>query len=246
MFFKNKTKKDETELVNEILTNDSFELLNIEVSGLDVIIKEGKKFEVSFHGSKYNVPQLNFEDDRLLIKEPDVHAQDISRWEKGFFRIEITHAPGQLLVSLPEDTNLKSVNVKSASGDISIADLKANELNIVLSSADVVVESSEVKDLTVATTSGDIRLQHIKLKKGDINLTSGDFKIENSVVSELLEVNTVSGDNTVKETKFKSYCLQTKVGENRIFGKQANHAEFLNASAAKLKLSTISGDNTVE
>ena len=68
----NTSEKTKNEYVNEILSNDSFTDLKLDLIDLDLKIKAGDHFEVHYRGPVDKKPSLVFNENLLEIKEPKV------------------------------------------------------------------------------------------------------------------------------------------------------------------------------
>ncbi len=228
MFF-NTSEKTKNEYVNEILSNDSFTDLKLDLIDLDLKIKAGDHFEVHYRGPVDKKPSLVFNENLLEIKEPKVERKPGKFWKKGIIEINIVTDKdrGELVITVPEDQHLHMLNASSVSGDL---DLK----------------KVEVEDAKLTTTSGDIDFINVIVNHGKVKLTSGDFKMKNSEVGDELRVSTTSGDTLVENTKVAQYQLSTLSGDNSLFGKRGVAAQRGDEhDKSTLILSTLSGDNTV-
>lgn len=247
MFF-NTSEKTKNEYVNEILSNDSFTDLKLDLIDLDLKIKAGDHFEVHYRGPVDKKPSLVFNENLLEIKEPKVERKPGKFWKKGIIEINIVTDKdrGELVITVPEDQHLHMLNASSVSGDSSLENLKLEALMGSAVSGDLDLKKVEVEDAKLTTTSGDIDFINVIVNHGKVKLTSGDFKMKNSEVGDELRVSTTSGDTLVENTKVAQYQLSTLSGDNSLFGKRGVAAQRGDEhDKSTLILSTLSGDNTV-
>lgn len=244
----NTSEKTKNEYVNEILSNDSFTNLKLDLIDLDLKIKAGDHFEVHYRGTVDKKPSLAFNENLLEIKEPKVERKPGKFWKKGIIEINIVTDKdrGELVITVPEDQHLHMLNASSVSGDSSLENLKLEALMGFAVSGDLDLKRVEVEDAKLTTTSGDIDFINVIVNHGKVKLTSGDFKMKNSEVGDELRVSTTSGDTLVENTKVAQYQLSTLSGDNSLFGKRGVAAQRGDEhDKSTLILSTLSGDNTV-
>lgn len=244
----NTSEKTKNEYVNEILSNDSFTNLKLDLIDLDLKIKAGDHFEVHYSGPVDKKPSLAFNENLLEIKEPKVERKPGKFWKKGIIEINIVTDKdrGELVITVPEDQHLHMLNASSVSGDSSLENLKLEALMGFAVSGDLDLKKVEVEDAKLTTTSGDIDFINVIVNHGKVKLTSGDFEMKNSEVGDELRVSTTSGDTLVENTKVAQYQLSTLSGDNSLFGKRGVAAQRGDEhDKSILILSTLSGDNTV-
>ena len=247
MFF-NTSEKTKNEYVNEILSNDSFTDLKLDLIDLDLKIKAGDHFEVHYRGPIDKKPSLVFNENLLEIKEPKVERKPGKFWKKGIIEINIVTDKdrGELVITVPEDQQLHMLNASSVSGDSSLENLKLEALMGFAVSGDLDLKKVEVEDAKLTTTTGDIECTNVVVNQGKVKLISGDFKMKNSEVGDEVKVSTTSGDTLVENTKVAQYQLSTLSGDNSLFGKSGAAAQIGDENnKSRLILSTLSGDNTV-
>ena len=121
----NTSEKTKNEYVNEILSNDSFTNLKLDLIDLDLKIKAGDHFEVHYSEPVDKKPSLAFNENLLEIKEPKVERKPGKFWKKGIIEINIVTDKdrGELVITVPEDQHLHMLNASSVSGDSSLENL---------------------------------------------------------------------------------------------------------------------------
>lgn len=247
MFFTKRTNGDsDTQTIDEIISNDPFELLNVNFKSFDLEIKAGEKFEIHYHGPKYRKPTVKVDHDETIIKEPDLKEKEIFHWEKSFFKMEIHSSKGKVTIMVPKETELTEVNLNLASGDVRLSSLKISSLELESNSGDVDGENLRIASLDLSATSGDVAFNRLRLISGDISVTSGDTRLIESRIEHELSISTVSGDNLVKNTQVAEANLNTVSGENQIFGEKKTHGSVGQQDGSFLRMNTISGDNLIE
>lgn len=247
MFF-NTSEKSKNEYVNEVLSNDSFTDLKLDLIELDSRIKSGDHFEVYYRGPVDKKPSLVLNENLLEIKEPKVERKSGKFWKKGVIEINIVTDKdrAELVITVPEDQHLHMLNASSVSGDSSLENLKLEVLMGFAVSGDLDLKKVEVEDAKLTTTSGDIDCTDVVVNHGKVKLISGDFKMKNGEVGDEVKVSTTSGDTLVENTKVAQYQLSTLSGDNSLFGRRGTAVQIEDENnKSRLILSTLSGDNTV-
>lgn len=98
-------------------------------------------------------------------------------------------------VYVPKSLN-ENIDIKVSSSDIDITEVSLNlkTMEIKTSSGDVMIEDVIAsEDITINVTSGDVMLTNSECNTADIKVTSGDIMIKDSKFSELLKLKTTSG-----------------------------------------------------
>lgn len=248
-FFKNDKSEsnEDKEWVDELLSKDEFYSLRTNLKDIDLEIKCGHIFEITYRGPKYKKPTVENDGGEILISEPDLKNREIKRWEKGFFKLEIDFSSkSEIVVTIPERTKLDELEIISKNGDVKFDKLNVEDANVEITSGDFSARSLRSEDIEATVTSGDVILNQARIGRGDFSLTSGDFKLKTGRVVENLTVETVSGDNVVSNTQVDQCELSAMSGDNFLFGKKVASGLVGMEDGSILKLSTISGDNRIE
>ncbi len=88
MFF-NKNDETKDKVVDEVLSSDSFNNLNLDLIDLDLKVETGNKFEVHYCGSEDEKPSVGLKDDTLEIEELRVERKHGKFWRKDFIEVNI-------------------------------------------------------------------------------------------------------------------------------------------------------------
>lgn len=249
MFFTKNTnnkKDDDTKTIDEVISNDPFEFLNVKFKSIDLEIKSGEKFEVRYHGPKYRKPTAELDNDELSVIEPDLREKEIFHWEKSFFKVEIHSGNGKVTITVPKENELNDVILNLASGNVKLSSLKINSFELESSSGNLDGENVRIASLDLNVTSGNIAFNQVRIVDGEISVTSGNMRLIDSRVEHELSVSTVSGDNLVKNTQVAEVNLHSVSGDNRIFGEKQTHGRVGQQDGSFLRMNTVSGDNQVE
>lgn len=136
-----------------------------------------------------------------------------------FKNIDITTTSGN--VRLSGGTKSDDINIKTASGDITVKDIKTNKIYVQCTSGNIKLSDVVAADtITVKTSSGDVKLNRsdaahlcIKTSSGNVSgslltdkrfnthTSSGNIHVPDSVTGGECEIRTSSGDITIKIVK---------------------------------------------
>ncbi|MBB1080404.1 DUF4097 family beta strand repeat protein [Limosilactobacillus sp. STM2_1] len=205
--------------VYHLSTNKSFERVDISASTANVVIREGKKYQVAYYGVGGHVPAAT------------VHNQVASLRQTGgaLYALNLNSYRDQdlIVITVPHDQPLAG-QIHLDSGDLTVKDIN--------------LENAHVK-----VDSGDVDYQGVTLNNGQTSIQSGDFEGQQLTVYGHYTVKNDSGDNTVTNTTVDGYELQTDDGDNELNGEDKGSQTLTeNTSATNvLKLVTQSGDNEV-
>lgn len=248
MFF-DKNEDNNVKRVDEVLSNDSFDKLNVDLVDIDFALVGGDQFEVHYRGPEDKKPVVTNAGEVLELKEPKVERKNGKFWKRNHVEINIIRQDdvGTLKVTIPVDHKLSNVTVKLTSGDAVMKQLELETLTFVSLSGDLDLKKVKVDEVAITETSGDIKLKKVLLNRGKIKIVSGDFTIKDSQILDDLDVATTSGDNLAENIEVDQCDLKTVVGDNSIFGGKSTHAQVgKETNGSHLGMHTVSGDNTVK
>ena len=115
-----------SEAINETIELDSFKNINIDTIATDVQIEYGEKYSISYAlSSKETLKNIEVKNDTLYF-ETKISA---------FFGIPFSDS--YLVLTIPYDTKIDNLNLKTVSGDIEISNINSNNLKIKATSSDI-------------------------------------------------------------------------------------------------------------
>lgn len=237
MFLK---KKVEVSKVDKTLGTEPFKKLKVDFKSLNLTINAGDHFEIHYNGPEDNEPELQQNEDQLILKQISTKSHDF-QWQKGIFKIEFSQGEGKVTVTVPKDQEIEEVEVECKSGNVAVDGVKLKKADLETLSGNLRVQNSKLSDVSLLLVSGNLNIKQTEIIQGIAHLTSGNFTMKQSRVVQDMKVKTVSGDNYVKETQVDRCEAQTVNGDVSIANKK-NHVD----DGSELFLSTVSGDNRVE
>ena len=119
----------------------------------------------------------------------------------------------EVVVYLPKET-YEALTVEMAGGDVKIPEnFTFTEATVLNTSGDVSFAASAEKRVCVNTVSGDVRLEGVQAKQIEAKSISGELKLTDAVASGDIQLKTVSGDITLKESDADSLSIKTVSGD---------------------------------
>ena len=170
-------------------------------------------------------------------------------------------------IYLPETAQMKNVTIKNISGNITIAKLTADKLDIHATSGNADIENIQATGVIIDKTSGNFTIDGCKADNLNVNLTSGQFKAKSldlggmtlkvtsgnaELGGKLLganDITSISGNVTLNvqgEKKDYNSNISVVSGNVTVDGNSTKTYEYENADAANsLKIIATSGNVTV-
>lgn len=185
--------------------------------------KIGDKLEV-----KVVYPNLNF----VLINR-DFNL-DIGVPENYSGELFIVSASGNVKI---EDLDLKNIKINTASGEIEVKDLISENTNIESVSGNIDIENLETEESEFKSVSGEIEISDSK-KINAIETTSGNIQITNYLVSEDMNLESVSGEVRLDLIDYSSIDLKFE----SVSGDLENDFGEIYGGENKISVETTSGD----
>lgn len=205
----------------KLSTSKKFNKVNLAVSSANVVIRDGKKYQITYSGtSGHQTPTVTVHNNVATIHQ----SGNISHT----FNINSSYHNQDLIVITVPHNQVVAGRINLQNGDLNVK-------NMTLSNADINV------------ASGDVDYQQVILNSGHTSLQSGDFTANNVTINGHYTVNNQSGDNDVTKANVDGYDLQTESGDNELNSKDSDDQNIEENTTAVnvLRLITQSGDNTV-
>ena len=160
----------------------------------------------------------------------------------------------ELTVRIPEGSSFREVNISATSGDLNIPELKADTLNLEVTSGNIRA-SADAKKVSVSATSGDIAMQTAAgIEAMTVGTTSGNILVEAKDI-RTLKGSSTSGDILLHADQVKTCEAGSTSGTVTIHLSEADLVNIGSTSGAvsvklekfsSLKANTTSGGITAE
>jgi DUF4097 and DUF4098 domain-containing protein YvlB len=253
------TSEDRKEEDKQKKNGDGLNLvINGECADVTIVKSPNNKVNISY-ANDGNERQKQFYE-FYSYKEGNTIYAGIRRVGKAVFLFHMIHSSMRIYVELPESMN--HVDVKTASGDIKLFDLKAERIIVGAASGEISLNRIDSTDLRVKCTSGDIKLESVNsvqlnagTMSGDISadgidvkflsMKSGSGDIETcNITAEIIDNSSISGDIELCQVKVSECKIRSTSGDIDIDGMNMNNTD-ASCISGKIKLQKICGDGLV-
>lgn len=199
--------------------NKQFDRLNLDVNTANVVIKQGKKYQVTYYG-KSNIPTAKLTGKTMTIHQKSVNFQ---------VNFSVNHDDYQdlIVITVPKGQKL------TGHLNLNYGDLQVSKVTLDKMEADV--------------NAGDVTYDQVKVVGGQTTLSEGDFTARQLQVDGHYTVHNDEGDNTVADTTVDGYYLYTDDGDNTLNGGERKDQTLAQNDTATnvLRLITSEGDNQI-
>jgi len=124
-------------------------------------------------------------------------------------RIEVKSKSGDVSIS---DISSDSLHVNNASGDLKLSSVNVNSLEARMASGDVEIKEGDMKEVRISTASGDIEAEGMSVDRGDFSAASGDISLNGARVLTA-SCGTGSGDVELRNGYFRTIECHTGSGD---------------------------------
>ena len=238
---------------NTVKINDSFSKLEIDNSVIDITIKRGTECRVDYRVpedlepvvevkgntlrvyskdkggiSFFNFTMIGDEDSYITITIPE----DIA--EKGL-NFDVETSTGDIRV---EDVNFQG-RIESSTGDTTLVNLTAGNLEIEESTGDAVIENCEIKgDLKTSASTGTVTIKNTSIDgKYSAETSTGDIEVYDSGMG-FFKMEGSTSDLTFKNVAVADVNIDTSTGDVKL-SIDGNEDDY------SIKLHTSTGDMNV-
>lgn len=223
--------------------NDSFDSIYIEDSSADITFAKSEN-------DKAYVESFEREDVSYDVKVNNKTLSIIRN--KKLFSLSFNTPDTYLTVYLPQKA-YDELTIKVASSDIILSEeFEFASVDIDTASGDVSVASKIIKSLSINVASSDIAVSNCEAKKVKLHTASGEITINNLNGCEEIEVSTASGEIEISDVKAKNFKGSSASGEQSLKNVVAENKIDLNSGSGEILLygcdaqdihiSTASGD----
>ncbi len=190
-------------------------------------------------------------------KEGNTVYAGIRRVGKAVFLFNLKQNTININAEIPE--NVSNVSIKTASGDIEIADVNPDRITAATASGDITVNRVCTTDIKVKAFSGDISLENINSIRLNADTTGGDVEAKNLDVkflslkstsgdveasnlnADIIDSSSLSGDLDITAVKVKECKLRSTSGDVHVEECIMNNAD-ISSISGDIDLPDITGD----
>lgn len=196
---------------------EAFDTISADVDVMELEIKEGTEFGLQYDCTEDLIPEYSVVDGKLTIKQ---------RQKKNF--LFGTHRCS-VAVIIPSGTSLKSIDIKSDVGDVTLNRITVDICNGETSVGDFTVENGDIREMVWSSDTGDIKVLDSTFTNLDLTSNVGDVKIESR--QKLTDYN---------------FDLETDVGEVKLNGEKYGRKCKVHGESGSITVRADVGDVKVE
>jgi DUF4097 and DUF4098 domain-containing protein YvlB len=222
-------QREETKIVEHNI--GAFTNLVVDVPFADVELLAAAEYGLEMNMDETVEPTWSIQDGTLTVKAVDVKQVRLNLFES--FEID----KNIIKIYLPTNAALKTVHIRTDSGDIALSNTKIDTLTVNNSFGDLKINAVTAGTVTIDMSSGDVTIVDSEADAIDIQNAYGDVTA-NRLIARGMKINASSGEMNLQGT---------------LSGKNDIHAEYgdvhfrttVAASAYSYALSTSFGDITL-
>lgn len=187
---------DETKNLENKAVLETFDTIQADVDVMNLEIKTGDDFSFQYDATDDLVPQYQITDGKLTIEQ-----------HKKRNKFHGTHNC-TVVVTVPEGTVLKTVDITSSVGDITIRQVDVDMCNGKTNVGDVDIDDAEVTQIIWTSDTGDVELNDCTFTTVDISSDVGDVEIgsRNSLTDYSYDMKTDVGEIIVNGEEYGKKC----------------------------------------
>lgn len=196
---------------------EAFDTIVVDVDVMELEIKQGTEFGLQYNCTEDLIPEYSVVDGKLTINQ---------RQKKNY--LFGTHRCF-VAVIIPSGTSLKSIDINSDVGDVTLNRITADICNGEISVGDFTVENGDIREMVWSSDTGDIKVLDSTFTNLYLTSNVGDVKIESR--QKLTDYN---------------FDLKTDVGEVKLNGEEYGRKCIVHGESGSITVRADVGDVKVE
>lgn len=253
------TTEDKNEEDVKKKTSDGLNLvINGECADVTIVKSPNQKVNISYVNNGNERQKQFFE--FYSYKEGNTIYAGIRRVGKAVFLFHLNHNSLRIHVELPESMNY--VDIKTASGNIKLFDIKADRLIMGAASGEISLKQVISTDLRIKCTSGDINLETVNSVQLSAGTISGDIRADGTdakflsmksgsgdiearnITADIIDTSSMSGEIELHQVKVSECKIRSTSGDIDIDEMNMNNTD-ASCISGKIKIQKICGDGLV-
>lgn len=186
----------------------AFVLFMIKPMTIDIYLPETNYNDLKIHtgsGDTFVSEKFNFENADLKSSSGDINFKASSK------EINIKCTSGDLYVA---DSKAENINLRATSGDCEAVNVIAkNDFTAQSTSGDIELDSCDAENLSLNATSGDIYAEDCNAEDINLSAKSGECEIVNTIAENNITIKTTSGDIELDLCDAENLNLTAKSGD---------------------------------
>lgn len=226
--FASGTRTDYGREQKEIVSLAAFSSLSIDLSDADITLTPGDSFSLDYY-FRDSRQVFHFEENGGELRIWDVRSQALFGLFPLNFQLFGSSPSNRIKITYPANTDLETMVVRSAFGDIDISSLTANKSEVHLSSGDLTLDSLSAGSFSAENSFGDITLQDVKSESlFKVHLSSGDMAVS-AAAGETFNLSNNFGDITLSGITAKELDARLDSGSLAVTNAAAERVNFANS-----------------
>lgn len=172
-FGKGKEVSDKLEYEGTVSNVD----INADLFDIDIVY--GDKLQVEYSCNEKIEPVIEYSNGKLCIKQKKSNA--IGFGFDGLGKV----MDCKLIVTLPKDSDIKSMKMDVDCGDIDIIGIKCASLKIDADCGDVDIDGIKAEDINIDADTGSVSLKNCEATMLDANADAGEIKVNSSKIEKV-------------------------------------------------------------
>lgn len=219
--------------------------INVDLDNIEVIKGDKYAIELEYYKDSNDIIYA-VENGKLTVKE--INHKAIINFG---FNLEITYEPSFVKVYVPDEVNLKDLNVHSNNSDVKIKGVKGDAALVKCAYGDTTLEDMEVDSLNVEIGNGKLAIKNIKAKEiftenkyGELYveeveseifkniIVNGNTAFNNVNVNNSFKIENDYGDVNIKSSFIKNLEAELKNGDLDVVNTESDRVLFINSYGA--------------
>jgi len=188
--------------------HDAFTAIRIDASVLEINIKTGDDYHVTYDSVSYLTPQIRTKDSVLIIEQPSV------------FKLNTNNNQCELTITVPSDITLQNLDVQADVGNIHFTDIKSGKTALQADVGNIEADNCSFSYINAEADVGAIQFDGCVLEKGELSADVGAITLDDCTFTDL-ELSGDLGDITVRtplDLSDYSMELSVEVGKLKVNG----------------------------
>ena len=237
--------------VTETVKVSDFSRLDLTTSTIDVTVKPGDEYAVSYHVNEDFIPEITNNNGTLTVK---------TKKQTGFMFFNFWNSTDEdeyIIITVPENKSRSldiesstadiviqdldfSGKIETSTGDITLSNLKADAaLELQVSTGDIYIKNCKLDSLYTEASTGQVNISNSEIKgKYQAETSTGDITLNSSTVDSVL-FNGSTSDIKFQSTVCKNINIETSTGDISL-GLKGNKDDY------SIKFSTSTGDMIID
>ncbi len=192
---------------NTHTVKDAFSKISINTDTADILFAsaEDNTCKIVCYEQENARHSVGVEDDTLSIR-----LEDAREW---YEYIGINFGTPKITVYLPE-AQYASLLIKGSTGDIEIPkDCKFENMDISVSTGDIVNDASATELIKIHTSTGNIRTENISADALDLTVTTGKITVTNAICDSDISIHVSTGKTKITDSTCKNLVSDGNTGD---------------------------------